>query len=318
MSSSTFSFSVERKVVCAICVGFLAVEVALRFLAPYLSKDLVAIRNFPQIAEELSQANAEGSETVLFLGNSMVREDIDIPTLRSVLDSKFTQHRYFKCMADGTMITDWYYTFRRYFVRPDRTPDIVVVCFSGGADGTLGDIQPTRARKLARNFCATADIPEAISKDLRTNEEVFAFLLARASVAFATRERIQSRILAELIPGYRVNAQRLNAAARAESQGTISPSQQVEFRRLGRFAELARLKGIRVIAVAMPLRGGYDLPPSLSAFCRAHRWGLVEAQDFEQITPDMIPDGFHLTKLGAPIFTRELANRLAKVEQFER
>jgi hypothetical protein len=76
-------FKCEARPLAAIAVMLLTCELSLRAVRPKLSLDIVSIRGIPLIAETLSRSR---KPRMLFLGNSLARESIDLGIVRKAIE----------------------------------------------------------------------------------------------------------------------------------------------------------------------------------------------------------------------------------------
>lgn len=291
----------------------LFVEVVLQFMVTRLSEDLITISEFPRVADALTVAEQDGKNSILFIGNSMVRDNIDLEILSTEVNER--QNYYFaKCTADATAITDWYFTYKRYFSNVGKCPKTLVICFSGFRN--VGDELPIVPRRLAHYFCAHQDLPELLFQEARTFDERAVCLIARFSSAFANVDRVQARIMYNLIPDYSVTAQRINNVA---SRRVASVRQQrdrdgdKELNRLQRFVSEAESRGVRVVLVAMQRVSPYEIDPSILSLVASRGIDLIDLRQVPGITDEMIPDGLHMKDEAAALYSRALAAEIDRL-----
>lgn len=304
MSSFTSSSSGGRWIVLCVVAILLVSELALRQLEDGLSIDLQHIKRIPSIARRLAEGDGL---RVLFLGNSLTREAVDVDVFEAESDRLgIGPVHAVSVFPDDSAIGEWVYVFRHFFVDPGIRPDVVVVGF---ARDHLSDAKPLAIERIAAFYSDLSDVPEIFRLDLHGFGERVEFLLAHVSRAFAHRERVSRRALDALIPYYRSTSRRINVSLTAAPNPGAAA--QPTYARLGRLAELVRRSGARLFLVAMPTRRPYDLEPGLVDAAREQGAVLVDARSVDGITPALFRDALHLTPPGAELYSRSLARRLA-------
>ena len=301
----------ELKVVAFVLLVLLTVEFSIRATESRLSADLSTIRQFPQVAQSIADERAGGKGTVLILGNSISREGIDPNILQANPDWVTANYTCQKAVADGTAVTDWYYTFKRYFVRPGKMPDVIVLPYEGKNGGHFRDDRLVVPDRLGQFFCATADLPELLREDVTPFVDRADCLLSRSSLAFANRERIRKRCLDVVIPHYRHTAEWINDVqwdrAQSERDRNVGPQ---TFTRLERYNELAQRNNVQLILVAMPIAEPYELGQRFRNFLMNKQIPLIDGREVAGVTAKMIPDGLHMNTAGSELFSEFLAKRL--------
>ena len=153
MNLSTSSFKTELKVVGAVLLVLLCVEVAMRAAGDRLSIDIAHIRSADEIADRVGAA----SQSVLFLGNSLTRDGVDVPLATEHLGGAFTVEAYH---PDGSSVNEWSYAYRKYFIESGKAPDYLIV---GAGRSHLFDSE-LPADSFGAYYCSNADIPKYFSR----------------------------------------------------------------------------------------------------------------------------------------------------------
>jgi len=308
MSLSTSSSRKEWRIAAILLALLLACEVSLRLSETSLSPYLRHLHSLPQVSKDL--AAAQGLR-ILFLGNSMIRTDLNLDVFLREINEYDTGPvkpiSAVKVYIDDSHIAEWFYTFKHNFLDVGSIPDALVIGF---ADHQLGDNADTRPRRLARFHASLADIPAMFSNDLLTFSDRAEFLLSYISVSYALRDRVKKRLLSTLVPYYEKSAVRLNDQLWQHELGAEKPVWT--FHRLERLAALALRHHASLILVAMPKEDPYDLPREL--FLKARQLGitLVDARHVQGLSPRMFADEMHMRPQGALSFSDALADYLAQ------
>jgi hypothetical protein len=304
MSSFTSSSSGGRWIVLCVVAILLASELALRQLEGRLSIDLRHIRGIPSIAQRLTEGDGV---RVLFLGNSLTREAVDIDVFQEESGRLgIGPLNAVSVFPDDSAVGEWIWVFNHFFVDPNIPVDVVVVGF---ARNHLTDSNPLAIERIAAFYSNLSDAPKIFHLDLPAFGERVEFLLAHFSHAFAHRERVSRRVLDALIPHYRSTSRRINLslAAAPGRSGAARPS----YARFARFTELVRQSDARLVLVAMPTLRPYELDPGLIDAARELGAAFVDLRSVDGLTPDLFRDALHLTPPGAALYSRSLAQRLS-------
>lgn len=303
----------SRILVPLMVVGALVVvEGGLRAIEPRLSGDIAHLDAAPSIVSDLVEA--EGLR-VLVAGNSLVAEGVDTADLESGLEDGLGRAVSIGGVwPDGTTPLEWDYLHRRLFARVDGAPDVLMLAFG---PGHLPDrpAEPNAIR-LARHHVADAELGEVLGNDLRDVESRSQFALARLFAAFGLRDRVATRVLAEVIPHYREQSPRSLLGGGGEAEGSADGAMSdPTFRHLENLLSTYDAMGTRVVLVQMPAPTSYEIEPGAAALL--DEWGgvLVDVNPVSGITPERLPDGEHLDPEGRALFTEALLPALVEVLQ---
>ncbi|MDA1018181.1 MAG: hypothetical protein O3A00_27465 [Planctomycetota bacterium] len=304
----------EWKVIAFVAVVLLSAEFGIRGLESRVSKDFVGIRSFPEIAATFSEPQHANDHRILFLGNSLTRDGIDVEFVtqelaRSPGRSGHSGAFVRKATADGSGIVEWFYAFRNQFVKTGHAPDMVVLGFEGPRGGHVGDSRKFDPSTLGYLFSELDDLPDVMQHEVAGFGERTDFLLGLVSAAYANRQRVQYRVLDTIIPDYRESSDRINEAV-VDPQPRVPTNPVNTFTRLSRFVELAHVHNVQVVLVAIPVPDEYDIAPGLIEFCAARNIRLIDARRVPGIDNSMFPDGLHMNPVAAGRFSRYVARRL--------
>jgi hypothetical protein len=306
MSLFTSNFRSEARVLISLVAVAAAVEGGLRATSGRLSTDITHIRGIPGIAAEIAETRGK---TVLFLGNSLTREGLDLDAVREALRCAEGEPIFCERVCpDDTTVLDWYYLFRHYFV-DGRAPDYLVV---GYVRSQLEDRSPIHPDRIAAYFGGWSSAGEMLRMDLKTLGDRVSYMLASSLQLFSERERVQFRAMSLAVPDYRKVANRVNEEARRRDAG-LQRSEPGQYSRLSRLLELCAERGVKPVIVAMPVPDRYRLDPGLQAVLSRNSAGLIDLRSPEGIGAEAYADNYHLNSRGRSIYSRALGRELRGV-----
>jgi hypothetical protein len=257
-----------------------------------------------------SQTNrlTEGEgQSVLVLGNSLVRDGVNVDILRDEIRAQGVgAMRIERIYLMNTIINDWHYAFKHHFVDTGRLPGALVVCFS---NNHLEDASIQRPL-IARYHSSLRDIPQIFANDVPDFDGRVDFLLSAGSASFTHRTNVERRILDTLIPHYRESATRINNALTDEARKRARDYHPT-YRRLEEFIQMAQQHGVRVILVAMPVESPYEINPQVNRTAETLGVTLIDSRMTEGLSKESFVDGMHMNPGGAAVYSRSLARRLA-------
>ncbi|MFG0336296.1 MAG: hypothetical protein ACF8TS_23300, partial [Maioricimonas sp. JB049] len=296
----------EWKVLLVVAVGLAAGELGMRAIETRLSIDVDHLKSFRTIAQALREEADPDEARVLFLGNSLTRLGVDQQVFEQFAEADGWKIHTAKMNPDNTALAEWYYAYGNFFADPERAPDVLIVGFEGGH---LRDHPSRHPARLAHYYCDANDWQDLRQFDLFGFEDAAGFWLARWSAMYSNRDRIERRLLDELIPGYRDGMQIVNERQTADAEAAALQSRPT-YRRLREFIAMARAHDVRVILAAMPIAERYELDPELLEAIDGTGVDLVDCRTVPGIVPDMFPDGIHMTPEAAERYSRYLAGAL--------
>ncbi len=313
MNSFTSSFKSELKVVAAVLVGLLTVELGFGPLLPHLSLDLKHVLALPNIAERLQKAP---HPRILCIGNSLTRAGIDPETLQESLEEAGIRDAGLAvAYPDASGINEWFFALRKYFLDPRGIPDLVVVI-------TARDHLTDRPLALSRNsayYCNGSDFRDVLFHELGSMDARTEFVLARYLKSYANRGRVQPRVFSRMIPRYQefLLAQEQGKFKRRPEPGRPAPPdpdpRDPEFQRFESLLELGRDYGFEIAVFTAPMMKTYHLPSGALELIREKGAALVEGSALPGIGPENLPDGSHLDAEGAKVFSKRLGTELARL-----
>lgn len=327
MSSSTSSSDPARRrtafrgwraagllVLVPLALMLVALELGMRFVEPTLSLDIRHIQQVPAIATSMRGA---GEPRILFLGNSLTRNGVDLDLLGAGLEVTGTSRPSLHAIyPDDTTVLDWLYILESSIVRAGAAPEMIVIGF---ANHHLVDtpVRPVQTYRLGRYFTDWQDLPRLFRYDVTDLDDRVSVVLSKLSAAFANRERLSARVL-DLLPGHRASARHVNDVLGGGTQGAENGGDSdlhatatvPTYDRMTRLVQLANSAGSRLLFVAMPVRDEYELPGGLVEAVVGAGGQLIDLRDVEGLTREHFLDSLHLSPNGAEIYSAALVNAL--------
>lgn len=303
----------EARVALCLLLMLAGLELATRLFEQRLSKDVQHIRSLPAVAAKL-QAAPDSSLRVLILGNSLSRDGLNQTVLRDGLQKLTGRQVELAAMyPDGSSVSQWFYGYRRYFSQAGAKPDLV---FIGTARQHLLDAR-SEADRLAAFYTSYADMPLLLKQQHGDVEAISKALLARVSMLFAHRGRVQPLVFYNLVPGYTETTQNLSVH-RSEAPGQSAESTVLAApvnEPCWHFQELIKTiqaDGATPIVVTIPMIKPYQLPASLVESAGAAGVRVESLGSTLEWSADRFPDGYHLAPAAGEEFTRMVVESLQK------
>lgn len=296
----------ELRVVAMVLCGLIVTEVALRRSQDWLSGDVAHLNQ----ADSIVAAVAAGDGLrVLLGGNSLLFSGVDPAALGSALEAQLGRAVSLGMInPDGTGPLQWSYLYRKLIFIPARMPDVIVLAFG---PGHLRDRSPDEELlRLAAHHVDRRDIAMLLRRDLTGLEDRMQFMIARASTAFALRDRLAPRVFDAIIPRYRELAPILLLGPPGDERPDPTPNVST-FVFLERLLEDASRSGLPMLAMPMPSPDVYQVDQGAAALFRAYGVEVLGTQVDIALEPERFPDGAHLDELGKERFTAFLAPLLS-------
>lgn len=313
------SFRKELRVVAAVVIFVIILEIIARIIAPSLDYDRTHIHAFPETINELKQrADQSGKPRVVFFGNSLMmhglKQEVFHQEMASINGPEFETT---KITPVGTAMLDWVYLYRRYFESAESHPDILVVGF---VRHHIHDQEPIKLRRLSRHFVARTDLPQLWQTDLNHDfHSVTQSTLCNISALEGDQPEHQLGVLYTMVPEYQAGVKannRLVAAAKkrqAESLGGPPTDEPEEtFQRMTRFIEKCQQHGVKVLFVPMPQPEVWDFNPQAEKLAAEYGMNTLDARAIEGMSEADFSDGYHLGESGAEKFSRWLAHEIKR------
>lgn len=310
------SFRKELRVVAAVVVFVIILEIIARVIAPTLDYDRENIHAFPETISKLEQqAEQSGNARVVFFGNSLMmhglKEEIFHDEMHNINGPEFETT---KVTPVGTAMLDWVYLYRRYFASEKSHPDVLVVGF---VRHHIHDQEAIKLRRLARHFVTTQDLPNLWEQEELDFHNITQSTLCNLSALEGDQPEHQLGLLYTMVPEYQAGVKvnnRLVAAAkeRQAKQLGLSTGKEPEetYHRMTRFIEKCQEHGVKIIFVPMPQPHVWDFNPKAEALASQYGMSTMDARRIEGMTEEDFSDGYHLGESGAEKFSRWLAREI--------
>ena len=316
MPSSTFSSEITESVkpaarvsmspragIIALLAGliliFLGLEISSPLILARLSHTEQRITVEMRAAHKLQPTTSDGRPTVLFVGNSLLLEGVQMDALHSELSPQYEVSRL---AVEQTHYLDWYFGLRR-LLQEGVHPSVIVVSLATdqlASRFTLGEA-------FAHRQMSTRDFPEVLRETHIDRTTASTYLFAHWSNWQADKGFIRQCVMILAIPNFR------DLAARIADHGphVNDPAQLVAGarHRLPELAELSREYGVRIVLLVPPaLKDDHSKEiQQIGDAVGVPVWVLSPPGDFPR---EYFRDGFHLNTQGSGIFTSRLAQQI--------
>ena len=301
ISDSKRTAVMYAKILLGICalltVGF---ELSAHYLLNHFSLTYSRVSQQYDQAIKVRRAGSGEPPTVLMVGNSLLLHGIQLDRLRSFSSSRMQTYPIF---LEATGFNDWLYGLRRLF-REGAKPDVVVV--GVGVNYFLSNsIRPDYTPMLFFDGKDTL----ALASDLHLDRTATSNLwLAHVSTFWDTRTAIRMQVLNHFVPHleelFAFLSPRPSVPDGREFEETAIP-------RLQRLQELCRANGVKLILLVPPTLSSESAVREMASAAR--KVGVEVSVPIDPVTLSARfyqPDGMHLNRDGAVLFTSALARDL--------
>jgi hypothetical protein len=284
--------------ICALLtVGF---ELSAHYLLNHFSLTYSRVSQQYDQAIKVRRAGSGAPPTVLMVGNSLLLHGIQLDRLRSLTSSRMQTYPIF---LEATGFNDWLYGLRRLF-REGAKPDVVVV--GVGVNYFLSNsIRPDYTPMLFFDGKDTL----ALASDLHLDRTATSNLwLAHVSTFWDTRTAIRMQVLNHFVPHLE------ELFAFLSPRPSIPDGREFEeiaIPRLQRLQELCRANGVKLILLVPPTLSSESAVREMASAAR--KVGVEVSVPIDPVTLSARfyqPDGMHLNREGAVLFTSALARDL--------
>jgi hypothetical protein len=267
---------------------------------PLLKRDEMRFPTYPARAARLTE---QTGLRLAFIGNSATQFGLDPAQFTDDLASHGHGPVHVDLfLADGSEIHTWYYMAQNLFWEAPRKPDWLIVTFF---TSQLADEQRyLDVSRLAFTVTASADWPEVFQTQLPTVSSRLDFALSASWATFALRRKIQSKLLARLVPHY---DDYLDECYRQQARGRAATAPPpARFDVLQRFLDRSQAAAIKVCFVAFPTPTHYHVEPEIAQRIAAAQMAFLDLRDMPGLR-QLYFEGVHLNPEGAAIYTRRFA-----------
>jgi len=289
------------KALAAICgVLILVFEIASVYLLNHWSPTYARISRQYDEALKIRPAGAGEPASVLMVGNSLLLHGVEVNRLQELTSSRM---RVYPVFLEATGYYDWLYALHGLFLRGAR-PQVVVV--GVGVNYFLENgVRQDYAPMLFFNARDTL----AVASDLQLDRTATSsLLLAHSSTFWDTRSAIRMQVLNHMVPHLEdlfslVNQKPAVPEGREFAEITIP--------RLQRLRELCEANGAKLILLVPPTLASENAVSQMAAAAQAAGVDVLVPIDPAALSAKFYqPDGMHLNRDGAVLFTSALAKDL--------
>lgn len=301
---STILGSTETRVVFALLGLIALVDVSLRLTDSRISGNLAHIEAIPEI---VAAAGRPEQRSLLVLGNSLTNNGV----APQVVTARLPEVAFAKVTPDGTGLWDWQCLLDHQVIdRADVQFDTIVIGF---AWHLLSDQSRADASRLGGLYCELGDLQRAGVIGLQNSGDIGEFMTAKVLRTYALRDTLRNRFFQLSVPHYIQFTQATNAAraGAAETDERVVQTVQYTYRTFAGLVDRLKIKGTRVIVVAMPLQRDYDIDAELRSLHDRSVLELIDLRKLPGIESAHYLDGMHLNSTGQQILSRALAEDLA-------
>lgn len=255
------------------------------------------------VSEYLQARRAGGHTAYVLVGNSLLKEGVDMQALQQAVGKDMPVQRF---AVESTTYWDWYYGLRHLFSHGAR-PNTVIVVMSARqwlAGGVRGEYS-------AGLMLDRGDVLKMASDVGTSNTVTSSILFSTYSSYYANRAEIRKWLMGLAIPGFQSFT-----AGFAPPTPPLPGDDEILARvapRIAAVRDLCANNGVRLAVVVPPTNLAKDGSEAMrDAGRRAGVPVLIPVQERE-LSPVDYSDGFHLNQQGRTIFTAALASRLAGI-----
>lgn len=283
-------------------VILLGLEVSSPLILARLSHTEQRIAVEMKATKDLRPLSADGRPTVLFVGNSLLLEGVQMDKLQE----ETPQYAVSRLDVEQTHYLDWYFGLRRLLQEGTR-PSVIVVALATdqlASHFTLGEA-------FARRQMSTSDFPLVVREANLDRTTATTYLFAHWSRWQADKGFIRQCVMILAVPNFRDLAARIaDHAPHINDPAALEGAAQ---QRLPELEALSRQYGVQIILLVPPsLRQDHSQEIQLiGQQAGVPVWVLSPPGDFPR---DYFRDGFHLNTVGSGIFTTRLAQQLRTLQ----
>jgi len=296
--SKAIAYAKALAAICAVLI--LVFETASVYLLKHQSGTYARISRQYDEALKIHPADAGEPPNVLMVGISLLLHGVQLNRLQELTSSRM---RLYPIFLEATGYYDWLYALHGLFLRGAR-PQVVVLGVGVNyflANGVRQDYAPMMFFS-ARD---TLDVASDLKLDRTASSNL---LLAHSSTFWDTRNAIRMQVLNHMVPHLEdlfslVNQKPAVPEGREFAEITIP--------RLQRLREMCEANGARLILLVPPTLDSGNAISEMTAAAQAEGVEVSVPIDPATLTAKFYqPDGMHLNRDGAVLFTSALAREL--------
>lgn len=296
--STALAYAKTLAGICAILM--IAIEMFSVYLLKHDSGTYARISRQYNEAAKMRHAGPGEPPNVLMVGNSLLLHGVQMDRLQALTSSRMHLYPIF---LEATGYYDWLYALRRLF-RQGARPQVVVV-----GVGVNYFLQNGVRQDYAPMLFFDAQDTLAVASDLHLDRTATSnLLLSHSSTFWDTRNAIRMQVLNHVVPHLEDLFSLVNSVP-AVPEGRAF--EEIVIPRLQRMRELCDAHGAKLILMVPPTLSSEGIVGQMAS--AAHMAGV---EVLVPIDPAVLsakfyqPDGMHLNREGAVLFTSALAKDL--------
>jgi len=282
---------------------FLGLEISSPVILARLSHTEQRIAIEMKAAQKLQPATNDGRPTVLFVGNSLLLEGVQMDALHAELAQQYEVSRF---AVEQTHYFDWYFGMRKLLQEGSR-PNVIVLSLATdqlASHWTMGEA-------FAGRQMSTRDFPLVVRETKVDRTTASSYMFAHWSKWLADKGFIRQCVMILVVPKFRDLAARIaDHGPHVNDPRELIGAAQV---RLPQLAEFSREYGVRTVLLIPPtLHEDHSSEiQQIGEKVGIPVWVLSPPGEFPR---DYFRDGFHLNAHGSGIFTTRLSQQLATMQ----
>jgi hypothetical protein len=297
-NSKALAYAKALAAICAVLI--LVFEIASVYLLNHRSATYARISRQYDEALRMRPAGAGEPPSVLMVGNSLLLHGVQLNRLQEMTSSSM---RIYPIFLEATGYYDWLYALHGLFLRGAR-PQVVVL-----GVGVNYFLENGVRQDYAPMMFFDARDTLAVASDLKLDHTATSnLLLAHSSTFWDTRSAIRMQVLSHMVPHLE------DLFSLVNQKPTVPEGRQfaeMSIPRLQRLRELCEANGARLILLVPPTLDSESAVSQMAAAAQAAGVDVSVPIDPAMLSAKFYqPDGMHLNRDGAVLFTSALAKDL--------
>jgi hypothetical protein len=289
------------KALAAICAALILVfETVSVYLLNHQSATYARISRQYDEALKMRPAGLGEPPSVLMVGNSLLLHGVQVNRLQEMTSSRM---RIYPIFLEATGYYDWLYALHGLFLRGAR-PQVVVL-----GVGVNYFLENGVRQDYAPMMFFNARDTLAVASDLKLDRTATSnLLLAHSSTFWDTRSAIRMQVLNHMVPHLEELFSLVNQKPAIPESREFA---EISISRLRRLRELCEANGAKLILLVPPTLDSENAISQMAAAAQAAGVDVSVPIDPATFSAKFYrPDGMHLNRDGAVLFTSALAKDL--------
>jgi hypothetical protein len=296
--SKAIAYAKALAAICAVLI--LVFEIASVYLLNHQSATYARISKQYDDALKIRRGTAGEPPSVLMVGNSLLLHGVQLSRLQELTASRMHLYPIF---LEATGYYDWLYALHGLFLRGAR-PQVVVLGVGVNyflENGVRQDYAPMMFFNARDTLAVAADLK--LDRTAASN-----LLLAHSSPFWDTRSAIRMQVLNRIVPHLEDLFSLVNQKPTVPDGREFA---EITIPRLERLRELCEANGARLILLVPPTLDSENAVNEMTAAAQAAGVEVSVPIDPAALSAKFYqPDGMHLNRDGAVLFTSALAKDL--------